>query len=567
MRWSESLIPTLRDVPKDAEAISHQLMLRAGLVRKLSSGIYNYLPLGFLALKKVEAIVREEMLSAGAIEVLLPALHPAELWKKTGRYQALGADKISFKTRGEQEFVLGPTHEEVITDLVASNVKSYRELPLILFQIQTKFRDEIRPRFGVIRSKEFIMKDAYSFDCDWEGLDRSYQKMLEAYKRIFTRCGLKFEIVNADPGIMGGNVSHEFMLLADFGEDLVASCDRCELRSTPELVACLEEKKKPSLSTQKLEIFDTPNLKTIEDLTSHFKIKGHQLLKTLLYLTDGKPLACLVRGDTELSESKLKKFLKAETLMLASEHQIEAWTGAPLGFSGPMGLKKVRIVADELVGSMSDFVTGANQKDKHYRGVNLGRDIEISEFGDFRVIRDGEPCSACGKGTIRMKRAMEIGHIFKLGTRYSKPLEAHFLDESGKRREIIMGCYGIGVSRLVSGAIEQNHDDKGIIWPETIAPFQFHLLTLNHSEPVLQKLADEIYEKLNKENMSVLYDDRNERAGVKFNDADLIGIPYQIVLGEQNAKQGKVELKKRRTGEKWTLAQEELFGKIRELAV
>ncbi|MBI4971646.1 MAG: proline--tRNA ligase [Candidatus Omnitrophica bacterium] len=562
MRWSQSLIPTLRDVPKDAEATSHQLMLRGGLVRKLSSGVYSYLPLGFLAVKKVEAIIREEMNKAGAAELLLPALHPAELWKKTGRYVALGEDKISFKNRADQEFVLGPTHEEVITDLVAGNVKSYRELPVILYQIQTKFRDEVRPRYGVIRSKEFIMKDAYSFDRSWDDLDRSYQKMLQAYRNIFTRVGLQFEIVNADPGIMGGNVSHEFMLLADFGEDEVAFCYSCGLRSTPSLVSCVVPKTSVETGKEKPELFDTPNLKTIEELTGYFKIPPSKLLKTILYLSDKKPVACLVRGDMEISESKLKKFLKAESLMLATEHQIEEWTGAPVGFSGPVGLKNVEIVADYSVQSMSDFVIGANQKDKHFRGVNIEKDFQVKEYGDFRVVKDKDVCSACGNGIIEMKRAMEIGHIFKLGTRYSKPLEAHYLDEQGKRQDIIMGCYGIGVNRIVAGAIEQNHDAKGIVWPESIAPFKFQLLTLNHAEPTVRNMADEIYEQFHDK---TLYDDRNERAGVKFNDADLLGLPYQIVVGEQNAKQGKTELKHRKSGEKWVLTKEELIIKLTQL--
>jgi len=559
MRWTQSLIPTLREIPKEAEATSHQLMLRSGLIRKLSSGVYSYLPIGFLALQKVEKIIREEMRRVGAAELLLPALHPAELWKKTGRYTALGEDKIAFKNRADQEFVLGPTHEEVVTDLVATNVKSYRELPILLYQIQTKFRDEIRPRFGVIRSKEFIMKDAYSFDRSWEELDQSYQKMLEAYKNIFSRCGLKFEVVNADPGIMGGNVSHEFMLLADFGEDLIASCNSCDLRSTPSLVSCVMPPETNTESKEKLEVFNTPNLRTIEELSAHFKISAHKLLKTILYLADNKPVACLIRGDMEVSDTKLKKFLNVKSLMLATEHQIEEWTGAPIGFSGPIELKGIEIVGDYSVKMMTDFVVGANQKDKHYRGVNIPRDFQVMRFGDFKVVQAKDKCSSCGKGTIEMKRAMEIGHIFKLGTRYSQPLEAHFLDEQGKRQDIIMGCYGIGVNRIVSGAIEQNHDDKGILWPASLAPFQYHLLTLNHAEPLVRSIADEIYSKAEE---NILYDDRNERAGVKFNDADLLGLPCQIIVGEQSAKLGKVELKNRKTGEKQVLVKEDLYRKV-----
>ncbi|MBI4398919.1 MAG: proline--tRNA ligase [Candidatus Omnitrophica bacterium] len=561
MKWSESLIPTLRETPKEAEATSHQLMLRAGLVRKLSSGVYSYLPLGYRALEKIEHIIREEMNRSGACELLLPALHPSDLWKKTGRYEALGEDKISFKNRSGQEFVLGPTHEEVVTDLVAGNVKSYRELPIILYQIQTKFRDEARPRFGIIRSKEFMMKDAYSFDRSWEDLDQSYALMLEAYKRIFTRSGLAFEIVNADPGIMGGNVSHEFMLLADFGEDWVACCNQCDLRSAPSLVACSAcEPAKPGAGT--MEIFDTPGISTIEELTAHFKIPAGGLLKTILYVCDGKPVACLIRADMEISESKLKKFLKAESLMLAEPGQIEKWTGARVGFSGPVGLSGVELAADYSVRGMSDFVTGANQNDKHFKGVNHGRDFQIKLFGDFRTAVAGDLCPHCSGGVIQLKRAMEIGHIFKLGTRYSKPLGASFLDESGVRKEIIMGCYGIGVTRMIAGAIEQHHDEKGIVWPVSVAPFLFHLAALNPTAPAVEELAGVLYSQFPEH---ILFDDRNERAGVKFNDADLIGLPYQVIVGEKNAKEGKAEIRERKTGVTKVLSRAELIQAMNEI--
>jgi len=566
MKWTETLIPTLRDVPKEAEATSHQLMIRSGMIRKLSSGVYSYLPLGLKAIQKVQEIIRDEMAKAGAFELLLPALHPAELWKKTGRYEGLGADKISFKNRSDQEFVLGPTHEEVITDLLSTNVSSYKELPLILYQIQTKFRDELRPRFGVIRSKEFIMKDAYSFDKDWEGLDKTYEKMLQAYIRIFKRSSLNVEVVNADPGLMGGNISHEFMLLADFGEDVIASCSSCDFRSTPELVSCLnQDKQKNEQKEEALTLVDTPKMKSIDEVKQGLGVEVNCLVKTIIYLADDEPLACLVQGNDEISELKLKKFLEVKNLTLATDEKIEKLTGGPVGFSGPVDLNGFKIVADHAVASMANFIVGANKEDKHYKGVNLNRDFNVDSFFDIRTIQKDETCPECQKGKIEMKRAMEIGHIFKLGTRYSKPLEAKILDENGKSQEIIMGCYGIGVNRMVAGAIEQNHDEKGSCWPKEIAPYMFHIITTNQKDELLCGFADEVYSYLLDQNIDVLYDNRNDRAGVKFNDADLIGIPYQIIFGAKNAKDNKVELKLRKNSETFILTKEEFYHKIKDL--
>lgn len=549
MKWTKTLIPTLRETPKDAEATSHKLMLRGGFVRKLASGVYSYLPLGFRVIRKIEGIIREEMNAKGADEVLLPALHPAELWEKTGRYEALGEDKIGFRNRTGQEFVLGPTHEEVITDLVANNVKSYKELPVVLYQIQTKFRDELRPRFGVIRSKEFIMKDAYSFDRSWEALDASYKKMYEAYKTVFSRAGLEFEIIKADPGIMGGNVSHEFMVKAEFGEDIIACCTKCSLREGPGLVSCLEDPAKDIKPGQNdLEEFDTPDLKTIEELCNTFKFKPQELIKTIVYLADGKPVAALVRGDREVNDAKLKKVLGAGELVPATAEEIENITGGPLGFSGPVGLKDVKIIADFEVRNIKNGYTGANKKDKHLKNVNINRDFKPDIIADVRMVADDDKCSACGKGKIKLERAMEIGHVFKLGTKYTHSLGALFLDEDGKNKEIIMGCYGIGVNRIMAAAIEQHNDSNGIIWPVSIAPYEAIILPLNQSIEALDDAANQIYRDLRETGVDVLYDDRNERAGVKFNDADLIGIPIQIVLGEKSLKKGMVEVKIR--GEK-----------------
>ncbi|MBN1687511.1 MAG: proline--tRNA ligase [Candidatus Omnitrophica bacterium] len=547
MRWSQTLIPTLREVPKDAEAVSHKLALRAGLIRQLSSGVYSYLPLGFRVLKKIVQIIREEMLRGGADEVLMPALHPAELWKASGRYESLGEDKIAFKNRSGHEFVLGPTHEEVITSLVGSSIKSFRDLPVNLFQIQTKFRDEARPRFGVIRTKEFIMKDAYSFDIDEKGLDENYRKMSEAYHRIFTRCGLTFQVVNADPGMMGGKMSQEFMVECPYGEDRVATSEGGYLASVDIAQRANPNLKTPAPKSEKPEVFDTPNLRTIEEIGKSFKVKPGQMLKTIIYRADGKPVAAVVPGDTEVNEGKLRRHLGASEIRQATPEEIESATGAPVGFAGPVGLK-IPVICDWDVLGMADSVTGANQKDKHIRNVNLNRDFKPASFGDIRYVREGDK-SPDGKGNLRLTTTMEIGHIFKLGTRYTECLNAVFVDEKGDRRPALMGCYGIGVNRILAAAIEEHHDDKGIKWPAEIAPFEIEIVTVNQDHLETREAAEKIYEELLREGREVFYDDRNERAGVKFNDADLIGIPLRVVVGERNLAAGNVEVKSRMTGE------------------
>ncbi len=549
MRWTETLIPTLREAPKEAEAPSHRLLIRSGYVRQLASGVYSYLPLGFRVLSKISQIIRQEMSRAGADEVLLPALHPAEIWKKTGRYDALGGDKIAFHTRSGQEFVLGPTHEEIITDLVAGGIKSYQDLPLTLFQIQTKFRDELRPRFGVIRTKEFIMKDAYSFDRDELGLDVSYQKMAEAYGKIFSRLGIRFQVVTADPGLMGGKVSQEFMVESSYGEDKVVQCEKCKKLSSMDIAT----RKKPKASGadgggKKAEGFDTPNLRTIEEISAHFKIAPERMIKTLIYIGDGKPIAALVTGESELNEGKLRRLAGVQVLRMATAQEIEKLTGAPVGFSGPVGLKGITLFADWDIENTADFVAGANQKDRHLKNVNQGRDFEIETAGDLRFTREGDDCPDCGE-KLKIITTMEIGHIFKLGTRYSDTLEACFVDETGKRHSVIMGCYGIGVNRVMAAVIEEHHDEKGIKWPRWIAPYDVHLLTVNESEERTRTEAKRLYDTLLSLGLDVLYDNRNERAGVKFNDADLIGIPLQIIVGEKNLKRDQVDVKDRTTGE------------------
>lgn len=546
MRWTQTLIPTLRQDPKDAEAASHKLALRSGLIRQLSSGVYSYLPLGFRVLQKIIKIIREEMSRAGAEELLMPALHPAEIWKKSGRYETLGEDKIAFKNRSGHEFVLGPTHEEVITELVGGSVKSFRDLPVTLYQIQTKFRDEARPRFGVIRTKEFIMKDAYSFDRDEKGLDINYQKMSQAYQNIFSRCGLNFKIVTADPGMMGGKMSQEFMVECPYGEDRVATSEGGYLasldiaqRGNPQFVTRVTNSAMP-------EIFDTPNLRTIEEISHKFKIQPSSMAKTLIYIADGKPVAAIVPGDSEVSEGKLRKLIGAESIRQAEAKEIIEATGAPVGFAGPVGLK-IPVYADWDIQGMSDFVTGANQKDKHLRNVNVGRDFKPTAFGDIRYVKEGD-LAPDGKGKLRLTTTMEIGHIFKLGTRYSLSIGATFLDEKGERVPLVMGCYGIGVNRILAAAIEEHHDEKGIKWPEGISPFDVEMVTVNQSDAATVQAAGKIYQELTEAGLEVLFDDRDERAGVKFNDADLIGIPVQIVVGERNLKEGKVELKCRQSG-------------------
>ncbi|MBI4387859.1 MAG: proline--tRNA ligase, partial [Candidatus Omnitrophica bacterium] len=547
MRWTQTLIPTLREVPKEVEALSHRLLLRGGFIRKLSAGVYSYLPLGFRVLQKIVSIIRDEMAKASAEEVLLPALHPAELWKKTGRFDLLGEDKISFINRSGQEFVLGPTHEEIITELVGAYVQSYQDLPLTLYQIQTKFRDELRPRFGIVRTKEFIMKDAYSFHRDEESLKKTYEVIYEVYKRIMKRCGIQVKIVSADTGVMGGAVSHEFMKVCPYGEDHIVICKKCDTAVSRDLAERAIDSKAvldQGEAQKKLEAFETPNLKTIDELTNHFGIRAEQMVKTILYVAGGEMVAACVDGATEVNEGKLRKAIQAKELRLATSEEIEKATGAPLGFSGPVGLKHIKIVIDADILKMQNFVTGANQKDKHFKNVNLGRDFKADLIADIRYAREDDHCPKCHE-TYQFLTAMEVGHTFQLGTRYSKALEATYHDEAGEIHPIVMGCYGIGVNRLLAAAIEECHDEKGVIWPVTIAPFQAVLMTLNEQDEASRRVAEEVYGQLTQAGIDLLYDDRRERAGVKFNDADLIGIPIHVIISERNLAKHQIEIKTR----------------------
>jgi prolyl-tRNA synthetase len=558
MRQTDLLIPTLREVPAEAEMISHRLMLRAGLIRMLVSGVYTFLPLGLRVLHKVERIVREEMDRAGAQEVLLPALQPGELWQKSGRWDTYGPELVRLEDRHGRQMVLGPTHEEVITALLAAEVNSYRKLPQILYQIQTKFRDERRPRSGLLRAREFIMKDAYSFDVDEAGLARSYQAMYEAYNRIFARMGLDFRAVEADAGAIGGTGTHEFIVLSDAGEDTIVSCTRCEYAANiekAEVAAAagrrqqVEEARKQAAALEKVH---TPGMKTMEEVSQYLALSPSQMIKTLLYQADDRVVAALVRGDHELNEIKLKAHLGVDKLELANQETVQQLTSADVGFAGPVGLS-VDIYADYAVAEMTEAVIGANQTDYHYLHAVPERDFQVKAYLDLRVIQEGDDCPRCG-GAIHFSRGIEVGHIFQLGTRYSEKLGAYYLDENGQRKPMIMGCYGIGVSRLIPAVIEQSHDEYGIIWPQSIAPFQVHLIPVNLQDEAQRRLTEELYQWLRDQAIEVLLDDRPERVGVKLNDADLIGIPWRILVGKK-AVEGRVELKNRKTGEvqEWEL--------------
>lgn len=569
MRWTQAFIPTLKEDPAEAEVISHKLMIRAGLIRKLGSGAYTYLPLGFKVLKKVEDIIRQEMDNAGAQELLMPAIHPKELWEKTGRFNLLGEILITYKDRHGKIGLLGPTHEEVITDLVAREIRSYRDLPRTLYQIQTKFRDEPRPRFGVLRSKEFIMKDAYSFDIDVEGLGKSYKAMYDAYCRIFDRCGLKFIAVEADPGFMGGNVSHEFMVPSESGEDIVAICAGCGYKASLTMTECVKPEPTTydlrATSSNKLKEVKTPGVSTVEKVSEFLKVKPNQLVKTLIYKADDKPVAVLVRGDHNLNEAKLKRHLGCQVLEMADEKVIKDLTGGPLGFSGPVGLKGVRLIADFGVEGMSNFVTGANKRDTHLMNVNLDRDFKVTEWLDLRYALEGDLCPKCRKNKFKLKTTIEVGHTFKLGTKYSKDLNATFLDKDGKEKLCIMGCYGIGVNRIIAAAIEQNNDKDGIIWPRSISPYDAVVIPINVLEKDLKTASEKIYKSLQDEGFEVLLDDRDERAGIKFKDADLIGIPLRLVVSEKHIKNGQVEAKLRNSKTATLLNEKNLPEQVKKL--
>jgi prolyl-tRNA synthetase len=551
MKWTQTLIPTLRESPADAEIPSHRLLLRGGFIRPVSAGFYSFLPLGLRALKKVERIVREEMDKAGAIEVLMPSLHPQEIWEKTGRFDALREILFKITDRTGRKWVLGPTHEEIVTSIVAAEVRSYRQLPKNIYQIQMKFRDEPRPRFGLIRGKEFLMKDAYSFDADEAGADRSYQTMLKAYRRIFERCGLNTIVVEASSGAMGGRFSHEFMVRSSAGEDRVASCDKCGYAANLEKASSrlVESAAAPP---SELEKFPTPNVRTIEDLTkAPYHVAASRQIKTLVYVLDGKLALLLVRGDQELNEAKLVAATGAHTARPAHPEEIRALLGAWPGSLGAVGVKTgdgksapSAVIADESLRGATGMTTGANVDDFHYRGVDMGRDIAVTQWADLRTAQAGEGCPRCD-GLLRVDSTIEVGHVFKLGTKYSAALGATFLDEQGERKPCIMGCYGIGVSRILAAVVEQHHDEQGIIWPRAIAPYEAAILPLNTQHAPTMRVAADLYEGLAAAGVDVILDDRADRPGVKFNDADLVGFPVRVTIGEKSLAKGVVEIKAR----------------------
>jgi prolyl-tRNA synthetase len=547
MYWSRALINTLRESPKEAETVAHKFMLRADMIKKIGAGVYDWMPLGFRSLNKVTNIIREEMNRAGAQEVLLPVLSPAELWQETGRWNVYGKELMRITDRHENQFALGPTHEEVITDLVRREINSYKQLPVNLYQIQVKFRDEIRPRFGVMRSREFMMKDAYSFDRDEAGAMQSYKDMFETYVRICKRIGFKFRAVEADSGAIGGNLSSEFMVLAETGEDTIIYCEKCDYAANLEK-AVFKKPEAHIAAEEPLVKVHTPNIRTVEELAAFLGKRPEDTAKTILYIVDGKKMAgAVIRGDREINEVKLKNVLGAHEIRLATPEEIFEKTGAPVGFAGPINLREkgIRLAVDETAANMKNTVTGGNEADYHYTGVNRGRDYQENLVADFAKANKGDGCPKCG-GMLNELKGIEMGHVFFLGSKYSKPMKATFLDESGKSKEMAMGCYGIGVSRVVAASIEQNNDENGIIWPMAIAPYEVCVMPVNIKYMEGMEYAEELYKKLKDAGIDAIIDDRDLSAGVKFKDADLIGFPLRVVIGEKNFAEGKVEFSHRR---------------------
>jgi len=544
VRYSRLLIPTLKEVPADAEITSHQLMVRSGMIRQVARGIYDFLPLGKRTLKKVERIIREELDRVGCQEVMLPMVSPAELWQESGRWDFYGKELLRIRDRHDREFCLGPTHEEVMTDLVRRDVRSYRALPLNLYQIGTKFRDEIRPRFGLMRGREFVMKDGYSFHVDYEDTIREYHVMREAYSRIFKRCGLRFRVVEADTGNIGGSLSHEYQVLADSGEDTIVSCNKCEYAANVEKAEIREVATPATSADAALAEVSTPGVRTIEEVSAFLGRPAENFLKTLILVADDKGVAVIVRGDDQLSETRLKSVLGVAVLRMAEPEEIERWTGAPQGFAGPVGMK-LPIYADHRVAGCLAMVSGANRVDAHVTGVSQKRDFPDATFASLRAARGGDACARCTDGVFEQNRGIEVGHVFYLGKKYAEKLRAVFLDADGNEQVMEMGTYGIGVTRTMAAAVEQNHDDKGILWPVSIAPFEVTIVTVKSDDVPSREAAERLHDELETAGFDVLFDDRDERAGVKFNDADLLGIPLRVTIGPRGLAAGKIELKAR----------------------
>ena len=547
MKMTNLYAPTLREVPAEAEVPSHQLMLRAGMIRKAAGGVYSYLPLAWRTLRKIEQIVREEMDAKGGQEIAMPIVQPAEIWQQTGRWDVYGDEMFRLKDRHQRDFCLGPTHEEMVTTLVKQDVRSYRQLPLLVYQIQNKYRDEIRPRFGLMRGREFIMKDLYSFDRDTAGLEISYKKMYDAYSQIFSRCGLEFRPVEADPGAIGGSGTHEFMVIADSGEAAIAYCDGCDFAANVEKAELLPltsvaEAEKP------LETVATPGKKTINDVAGYLSLSADRLIKSLAFITEKGPVLALIRGDHEVNEIKLANLLNVLQLEMAGEKEIQSLFHSEPGYIGPVGLTTITIVADASVMNMHNAVCGANEADRHFISVLPRRDITPTHVADIRLIREGDPCPRCSS-PVKTARGIEVGQVFKLHTKYSQALDATYLDENGQEQLMVMGCYGVGVSRTMAAAIEQHHDADGIVWPASIAPYQVVIVPINTKDEPQMTMAEQIYRELSAAGVEVVLDDREERSGVKFKDADLIGYPLRITVGPKALKENCVELKVRRTKE------------------
>ena len=560
MRMSKMLMPTLKEIPSDAEITSHQLMLRAGMIRKMASGIYNQLPMGIRVFRKVEDIIREEMNAKGAQEISCALLVPAELWQESGRWDVMGPEMFRLKDRNGRDYCLGPTHEETFTHIVRNEITSYKQLPLNLYQIETKFRDERRPRFGVMRTRNFTMKDAYSFDADQEGLDKSYDDMFDAYTRIFARCELDNSPVQADSGAMGGSASAEFMVKSEVGEDEIVFCSGCDYAANIEKATSVNHEASTEEMKEMGEI-ETPNVHTIEELQDFFKMDAGQFAKTLIYYADGKTVAVVVRGDRDVNETKVANAIGgAVEFELASEDTIKAVTGAEVGFAGPIGIKTDYLFIDQEVVDQRNVIVGANKTGYHIQNANFGRDFE-GQIGDFRNVQEGDKCPKCGQ-PLEIMRGVEVGHIFKLGTKYSESMGATFLDQNGKSQPIIMGCYGIGVERTVAAVIEQHHDENGIIWPLALAPYHVVVVPVNVKKEEHLENAEKIYNELQAAGVEVLLDDRNERAGFKFKDSDLLGIPMRITVGK-DIVDGKVEFKLRKEADKEIISVDEVLDRVK----
>lgn len=562
MRLSKIFLKTLKEDPKEAEVISHKLLMRAGMIRKLASGVYSYLPMGIKVLRKIENIVREELSKAGAQEIMMPVLQPSELWQESGRWDKMGPEMMRLKDRHDRDFVLGPTHEEVITDIVRREVKSYKELPLNLYQIQTKFRDERRPRFGLMRGREFLMKDGYSFHVDDASLEEEYQKMYSAYNRIFKRCGLTFRAVEADSGNIGGDTTHEMMVLAESGEDEVIYCTSCDYAANMEKAESIIDLTLSVEEIKKIEKVSTPDKKSIEEVAGFLNISADKTTKGMVFKIDDVIYMVIIRGDYEVNEVKLKNLLKATTVELATDEDL-AKLGLHKGFLGPVGINGVKIITDLTVASMKNFVTGGNEPDTHYINTNIGVDFKADLVGDIRKVKVEEGCKRCGTGTLKSARGIEVGQVFKLGTKYSHAMGCTYIDEKGIAKDMVMGCYGIGVSRTMAAAIEQNYDNFGIVWPMSIAPYHVIIIPANMKDSEQVEIAERIYQKMTDDKMEVLYDDRDERPGFKFKDADLVGIPIKIVVGKA-VTNGKVEVKYRKTGETEEIEIENVIDHIKK---